>query len=69
MMTFRPFVRAFHMFLIIYMAATFLMVLLELFKLVSEGWMVSHYAMFLTIVGGFFILGMVIKYGKSRISR
>ncbi len=57
------------MFLIIYMAATFLMVLLELFKLVSEGWMVSHYAMFLTIVGGFFILGMVIKYGKSRISR
>ncbi len=69
MMTFRPFVRAFHMFLIIYMASTFLMVFLELFKVVSEGWMVSHYMLFLTIVGVFFILGMLIKYGKFRISR
>ncbi|VAW06904.1 hypothetical protein MNBD_ALPHA01-1902 [hydrothermal vent metagenome] len=56
------------MFLIIYMAATFLMVFLELFKVVSEGWMVSHYMIFLTIVGAFFILGMVVKYRKTLIN-
>ncbi len=69
MMVFRPFVRACHTYLIIYMACTFLMVFLELFKVVSDGWMVSHYMIFLTIVGVIFILGMLMKYGKFRISR
>jgi hypothetical protein len=51
------------------MACTFLMVLLEIFKAVNEGWMISHYMMFLSIVGAIFMLGQLMKYGKFRISR
>jgi len=67
-MVFRPFVKAFHTFLIIYMACTLLMVFLELFKIVENGWMLAHYLQFLTVVGIFFIIVSLIKFKRKSLN-
>ncbi|PCI51469.1 MAG: hypothetical protein COB49_01745 [Alphaproteobacteria bacterium] len=67
-MTLRLIVRTFHIFIIVYMACTAIMVFLELFKIVENGWMLAHYLQFLTMVGILFIIVSLMKFKRKSLN-